>query len=125
MDIRSLVTCLPSLHKVKGEFDAVIIDEIESVISMFNAPEIMNSRSAQDIFNELIRLLQRSETVFLLDAHIGKATMCLLKQARLIHKSVLLDCPGKRRNWIHMPSRVHHLYFMREQINQGKNSNHF
>lgn len=120
LDTCSLVTCLPSLEKVIGQFDVVIVDEVESVISMFNAPEIMNGCSSQYTFNLLIKLLQSAEKVFLLDAHLGNATNSLLTQAGLIDSSVLLDCPGEERTWIEMPSRIHHLHFMAQQVNQGK-----
>lgn len=116
----SLVTCLPSLEKAIGQFDVVIVDEVESVISMFNAPEIMNGRSSQHTFNLLIKLLRSAEKVFLLDAHLGNSTKSLLTQAGLIERSVLLDCPGEERTWIEMPSRIHHLHFMAQQVNQGK-----
>ena len=52
-ETRNLVVCIPSLPKVMGVFDVVIIDEIESVLSMLNAPELIKGRKAQKLYKHL------------------------------------------------------------------------
>lgn len=120
-ETKSIVICLPSLHKIQGEVDAIIIDESESVFSMLNAKAIMSSKQAQETYHQLKRYIREAKKTFILDANMGVTTFKLLDQADVSEQSILLTTSPKKRPWHRLPSETHHRELILRQVRDGKN----
>lgn len=114
----SIVICILSLMKIRlQDFSnsVVVIDEIESVLSMLGS-NLLKAAEAQEIYNHLINLLVMAKKVFILDANVGPSTYYLLEKAGLKEETVVLQCDNKPRPWGHFENKKQHRAFIVDQL---------
>lgn len=116
----SMVVCIASFRKVLGDIDCLYIDESESCLEQLNSKTIFSSGEAQQTYFSLIRDIQLSTKVTLMDAHAGKATQKLVLHANRKNEAQVLLCDAEPISWVDMGSKNKHQTLIHQRIRKGK-----
>jgi hypothetical protein len=115
----SIAVCLPSLRRVKGESDLLIIDESENCVS-FTSEGPLDPLVARETYTNLLSHLRHAKQVICLDAHAGLLTRQMLIDAGRIHDTVWrTGLPSPARELVPVGSSNQHYAIVKEQLSMG------
>lgn len=115
----SVAVCLPSLRRVKGESDLLIIDESENCVA-FTSDGPLDPLVARETYTNLVSHIRHAKQVVCLDAHAGLLTRQLLIDAGRIQDTVWrTGLPSPRRELVPVGSSAQHYAIVKEQLDMG------